>query len=423
MESETINVEQVKSATKEIAPGLTIEEMKALFFNADALTEPSYKLYQLNGSGHRYYYRFENGEPHFYPSVTTLLRQTMPTSPFLIEWMIKNGAEGATEKRDLAASYGSFMHWQFELLLINRSFDFDNVGATLLSYMEANNLPDKFFNDSIDKIRKDVCAFAQWVKDWNVRPLAIEIALVHPVYNYAGMVDLPCVLTDPKTGETFPAIVDFKSGRKGFWEEHEIQLHLYKMMWNENYPSIPIERVFNFSPKDWRGVKPTYNFKEQTGSPNAEKIPALLQLAAIEDSKKENTFTVVSGKLDLDNYTPSNNIVSLSLADLVKNRAPQEETPTDDGFVPNVAENVPKIAENVPKVSEQDETQKNKPRPKKPIRPTSEVPDWLATEEEKATKTGIQEQKPVEPINNTPKEEKRKDGDFSINLLESEIEL
>ena len=255
MESEMKNaalsalMEQEPAKAMEIAPGMTVEEMTALFFDASALREPPYKIYQLNGNGHRYYYRYdEQGEPHFYPSVTTLLKQTMPTSPFLIEWMIKNGTEGSTEKRDLAAAYGTFMHAQFETLIINRRYNFDNVPGVLLAYMEQNNLPEKFYGDSLTKIRKDVCAFAQFVKDYNVRPLAVEIALVHPDYHYAGMVDLPCVMTDPKTDETFPAIVDFKSGRKGFYEEHEIQLHWYKDIWNVNFPALPISRVFNFSP-------------------------------------------------------------------------------------------------------------------------------------------------------------------------------
>lgn len=309
----------------EIASGMTTEEIKALFFDASALREPKYKVYRLDSNGYRYYYRFnEAGEPEFYPSVTTLLRQTMPTSPFLISWMMENGKEQAEEKRDLSASYGTLMHMEFERLIISRKYDFDAVPEVVRAYMQENHLPDKFFGDSVVKLRKDVLAFAQFIKDYNVKPLAIEIGLVHPEYHFAGCVDMPCEMVDPKTGEVFKAIVDFKSGRKGFFEEHEIQLHLYAMMWNVNFPDMQIDKVFNFSPKDWR-TKPTYNLKDQTDSPNAAKIPALLQIAAIEDEKRNNTITIVQGSISLDNNEPLDNVLSISLAELVKSKTSKEE--------------------------------------------------------------------------------------------------
>lgn len=323
-----------QEAAKEIAPGMTVEEIRAVYFNADALREPPYRLFQLNSDGYRYYYRFdENGEPEFFPSVTTLLKQVMPTPPGLLDWIVANGKEGATEKRDLAAAYGTFMHGQFESLIINRRYDFDAVPAVLLDYMERNNVPESYFNQWIVKIRKDVLAFAQFVRDWNVRPLAVEIGLVHPVHRYAGCLDLPCLMTDPKTLKDFRAIVDFKSGRKGFYEEHELQLHLYMPMWNYNYPDAPVERVFNFSPKDWR-TKPTYNLKEQTDSVNAAKIPHLLQLAAIEDDKRDNTLTIVRGVLDLDHGEIIDNVLSLSLSDLIKQKADKVDAPEQAAAAP-----------------------------------------------------------------------------------------
>ena len=378
--------------TKEVVPGMTIEEMTALYFDKNALRESKCRIYQLNSGGCRYYYHYnEKGEPRFYPSVTTLLKQTMPTSPFLIKWMIENGAEGAEEKRDLAAAYGTFMHAQFERLMIERCYNFDEVPEYLLKYMEQNNLPDKFFADSLTKVRKDICAFAQFVKDYNVRALAVEIALVHPVHHYAGMIDLPCVMTDPKTGEEFAAIVDFKSGRKGFYEEHELQLHLYKDMWNVNFPDLQISRVFNFSPKDWRGVKPSYNLKEQTNSPNVAKIPALLELAGIEDDKKEKDFTIIVGTISLDNYKPDSCITSLSLSEIVKARAEKREAPKSEGFTPQ-----PK-AETEAKGQKTDETPENAQKGALGLRTASDA------------------------VNPTRKDEKRATGDFLENLLNGEI--
>lgn len=310
----------------EIIPGLTVEEMTAMFFDEKTLIEPPYKVWQLNSNGHRYYYKFDdNGTPEFYPSVTTILSQTMPKSEFLIKWIAEKGIDEAERYKAERAAYGTFMHAQFEELIINRFYDLDGLKAKLKDYIDNNKLPADFIYYA-DDFKKDILAFAQFVLDYDVKPLAVEIALVHPVHNYAGMIDLPCtMLSKPGSKEYINAIVDFKSGRKGFYEEAEIQLHLYAMMWNENFPDIPIDRVFNFSPKDWR-KKPTYNLKDQTDSPNAKKIPYLLELAAIEDEKRDNTFTAVSGEISLDNEPDlTNNIVSLTLAELVKSKAPAEK--------------------------------------------------------------------------------------------------
>lgn len=217
------------------------------------------------------------------------------------------------------------MHAAFEELLINRAYDLDGLKGKLKEYIEVYRLPDDFIYYA-DDLKKDVLAFAQFVLDYDVRPLAVEIALVHPYYKYAGMIDCPCTMR-AKIGsdDRINAIVDFKSGRKGFYEESEIQLGMYRDMWNVNFEKFPVTRIFNFSPKDWR-KKPSYNLKEQTESPNIRKIPYLLEIAAIEDEKRDNTFTAVNGMVVLDdNPDLSQNVISLSLAELIKTKAPAEK--------------------------------------------------------------------------------------------------
>lgn len=309
----------------EILPGMTVEEMKAMFFDG-ALIEPTYKVWQLNSKGHRYYYRYDDaGNPDFFPSVTTILSQTLPKAPHLINWIANKGIEEAERYKGERAAYGTFMHAAFEELLINRAYDLDGLKGKLKEYIEVYRLPDDFIYYA-DDLKKDVLAFAQFVLDYDVRPLAVEIALVHPYYKYAGMIDCPCTMR-AKIGsdDRINAIVDFKSGRKGFYEESEIQLGMYRDMWNVNFEKFPVTRIFNFSPKDWR-KKPSYNLKEQTESPNIRKIPYLLEIAAIEDEKRDNTFTAVNGMVVLDdNPDLSQNVISLSLAELIKTKAPAEK--------------------------------------------------------------------------------------------------
>lgn len=322
---EAVEVEQ-PTGIFEILPGMTVEEMTAMFFDEKTLIEPPYKVWQLNSKGHRYYYRYDdNGNPEFFPSVTTILSQTLPKAPHLIQWIANKGIEEAERYKGERAAYGTFMHAAFEELLINRAYDLDGLKGKLKEYIEVYRLPDDFIYYA-DDLKKDVLAFAQFVLDYDVRPLAVEIALVHPYYKYAGMIDCPCTMLAKIGGdERINAIVDFKSGRKGFYEESEIQLGMYRDMWNVNFEQFPVTRIFNFSPKDWR-KKPSYNLKEQTESPNIRKIPYLLEIAAIEDEKRDNTFTAVNGMVVLDdNPDLSQNVISLSLAELIKTKAPAEK--------------------------------------------------------------------------------------------------
>ena len=326
---EAVEVEQ-PTGIFEILPGMTVEEMTAMFFDEKTLIEPPYKVWQLNSKGHRYYYRYDdNGNPEFFPSVTTILSQTLPKAPHLIQWIANKGIEEAERYKGERAD-GTFMHAAFEELLINRAYDLDGLKGKLKEYIEVYRLPDDFIYYA-DDLKKDVLAFAQFVLDYDVRPLAVEIALVHPYYKYAGMIDCPCTMLAKIGGdERINAIVDFKSGRKGFYEESEIQLGMYRDMWNVNFEQFPVTRIFNFSPKDWR-KRPSYNLKEQTDSPNIRKIPYLLEIAAIEDEKKDNTFTSVNGMVLLDNAPDlTQNVISLSLAELIKTKAPKEATPDEN---------------------------------------------------------------------------------------------
>jgi len=335
-ESNLFNEEPEQLSVFEIVPGMTVEEMKNLFFDRDALIEPPYKVFQLNSKGHRYYYKFNDvGEPEFYPSVTTILSQTVRQSPHLVEWIANKGLEEAERYKQERANYGTFMHAQFQELLINKSYDLDTLKGKLKAYVEIQKLPSDFVNYA-DDLKKDVLAFAQFVLDYDVKPLAIEIALVHPTWKYAGMLDLPCTMKE-KLGskKRINAIIDFKSGRKGFYEDHEIQLHLYKELWNVNFEHLKIDRVFNLSPKDWR-KSPSYNFKDQTESKNAKKIPFLLELAAIENSKKENVFVATNGKISLEGKSDlSQNIISLTLSEVIKSKAPKDKFESSKSLVSN----------------------------------------------------------------------------------------
>ena len=359
----------------EIAPGMTVEKVEAEYFNDDALQEQPEPVYRLDSNGHRYYYTFdEYGEPRFFVSVTTLIKQTLPTSPQLIKWIADIGYEESQRYAAERAAYGTFMHAQIAELLICGTYNLDDIKGRLKMYIESEKIPGDFINYA-DSFKKDILAFAQFAKDTQMKPLAIELVLTNPNDGYAGAIDLCAEITIEekgyfgevyKSGENegkpketkrkrrVRAIIDFKSGRKGFFPEHEVQLLAYKTMWNMHFEKYPVERVYNWSPKDWRGKTPTYNFKDQTDSKNALKLPYLVELARIEDEKRDNTIISCDGIIDLSRDDFEGNITEISLQDVVKKWNKKEETPAEtksaidalEGNYTNEAEISPNLESN-----------------------------------------------------------------------------
>jgi len=94
------------------------------------------------------------------------------------------------------------------------------------------------------------------------------------------------------------AIIDLKSGRKGFYESSEIQLQAYKEMFNIHFPEVTIDKTFNWSPKNFLGVTPTYNLKDQTEAKSMAKLPYLVALAKIEEDRREKSIMIISGTVE-----------------------------------------------------------------------------------------------------------------------------
>lgn len=342
--------------SKQIALGTTAEQMKAMYFNATQLKEVNYRLYQLNSRGERYYYTFsEDGEPIFFPSVTTILHKVAPENKILTEWKLSLGKEQSEAYTAERAAYGTFLHGQLEKLIIARAIDLDTIKDELVLYAESHKLTESFAESHIEEAKADIVAFAKWIKDYDVRPYAVEIALYSPSLGCAGMIDLVANLREyslddeqkavekagadaekvakahEKYGARIDAIVDFKSGKKGFYESYEIQLEIYRRMWNEQFPDTPIERIFNIAPKNWLGtVKkvPSYSFEEQTDKPSALKIEPILNLYALEE-ERERKIVSISGMLSLD--SENTNVQIFNLVDLVKeHRAEVDEVASID---------------------------------------------------------------------------------------------
>ena len=305
--------EVLQSPVKTIAEGITIERVDTQYFNLARLKQQPAPMYRLDSNGHRYYYRFDGEEPVFYTSVTTLIKNTLPTSPHLIKWLIDKGCDEGRNEAEERAHYGTFLHACCGELLMTGKFDLDKLSNKLTEYLILHNVTQS--KPWLEDLKKDVLCFAQFVIDRKVKPLAVELILWHPTDGYAGAIDLVAELDFNKS--RIVAIIDLKSGKKGFYESHEIQLRAYKEMFAIHFPDISVDKTFNWSPKDFKGVTPTYNLKDQTESKNAEKLPYLVNLAKIEDSKRENKISLVGGKIDLTKGLVDN-ISELTFNELVK---------------------------------------------------------------------------------------------------------
>jgi hypothetical protein len=127
----------------------------------------------------------------------------------------------------------------------------------------------------------------KWCADFKVKPLAMEYIVFSE--KYAGAADLVCKMTISKertektyqdermfafipTPGTFTeekeviALIDFKSGRKGFYDENVLQLHALRQLWDIEQPDLKVEVIANYGCKDYRlpiGKPEPYNYKDQ----------------------------------------------------------------------------------------------------------------------------------------------------------------
>lgn len=332
----------------QVSKAVQIEELLELYIRQSLSRPNPRKMYRLTAGGERiYYYLNDQGEPVFKESVSSVIRKNTPTSPFLMKWYGDMGTEAAEDYKDERAAFGTFMHKEIESYILNGEYDLDRLEESLRAYLEIERLNPGFEQKWAYEMKRNLLSFAAWYRDHEVEPLAVEISLASDIWNVAGMMDLPCELTitesgywgevyksgpnkgqpkETKKGTRIRAIVDFKSG-KSFYDDHALQLELYRLIWNENYPDLPITRIFNWAPSDWIN-EPGYKFKEQTDHPQLEKIPMILAMNEIDQRKKSGQKKILSGTIR-KGEDPAANVQFVSYTDLVKAKHNEDKDPQD----------------------------------------------------------------------------------------------
>jgi hypothetical protein len=314
---------------------LTPQQVKALYFDEKSLIESPKKLYRWQRGGQRYYYSLENFIPKFYIGVTTLIKNSIPTSEFLIKWTADMGYDEAKRYANERAEYGTFLHTLCAYLLIDKRYNLDTLEGELILYCAKNNIPSQKVDDWIEDLQKDLLSFAQMCIDINLKPLAIEIPLCSTL-GFAGAVDIIAeidYIVEGYFGEFYKsgvnkdkpkltkkierqvAIIDIKSGRKGFYDSAKFQLGCYEKLVRENFSQFndtPL-KFFNWSPKEWR-TAPTYNFIEQTDKEILKKLDLIIELGTmdVKSAESKNKLTL-GGVIDLTTNNITSNYININI--------------------------------------------------------------------------------------------------------------
>jgi len=267
-----------KTITKSDFIKLLIEVSPEIKPQITGLESPT-RLWRYDKGDERYYFEFIGTDAIPYLSVTEFTKKSLPTSPFLIQWIASHGTEVARHVANCTAAYGTLLHKEITMLCRAGQVDFDELAQRAIDEAIDAGYNYKALSWA-SEIVKDVAGFLVFAEEKELEVIGSEIAISSRKHGLAGCVDLPCRIKFGKGKVN--ALIDLKSGRKGFWPEHELQLLAYKEIWNDLFSEVfEVTHVFNWSPTDWR-KKPTYKLQNQTDSKFATSVIRRMEMAKLE---------------------------------------------------------------------------------------------------------------------------------------------
>lgn len=269
-----------------------IEVLQALFleqgFAEKTLKIQGERVYRVQIGGLRHYRR---GNSKIYKSLTTFLSQVLPENKFLTDWKMKMAAElgGKSEMEgyvEKTAGYGSALHIAGADFVREAGVVWSDFEYKALQMLQAAEIPPETLEYALPELTRDFAALLQFFYDYNVEVLAVEL----PAWTRHGVATLLdfVVEMDAKFYQKTPedkrkrhrAIINIKSGKKGFFEPHVFQLVGERLMFNETYGKAlgyEIEEVYNWAPNAWNDA-PSYKIKNQTATISAGKMDRQFQL-------------------------------------------------------------------------------------------------------------------------------------------------
>lgn len=300
------------------------------------------RLYRVDSSTGRWYYDPDTPDT-LYPSVTTVIGGAMPTPYALLELRGNLGNDGYHQYMNIKADYGTLLHKAFSQYIESGHYDFrdaeiewDHIQALIRDALPQVKAAVRK-HTKMQVFKKYFASVAHFCKLHDVKPLLIEQVVKYDDgdIRYAGAADLVCTMTIAERGYhgeryksgakkglpketlanvTVTALIDLKSGTWGFSDQHEIQLHAYKLAVEQMYPYIKIDRVYNLSPRDTRGARLGFNLTDQTQSRYANKI---LDLAALYEVVMPQNRVVIGDTIDDD---PQGAVQEVPILEFIKNK-------------------------------------------------------------------------------------------------------
>lgn len=276
---------------------------------------PPFKLFRYDRAEDRYYFRFLSEGSKGYLSVTSFIKKILPTSPFLINWLQAHGEEGAKYISNMRAEYGTQTHILTTEMERTGRGDWDEIRK--YGFEAAINAGYK--SEALEweaEMVNDVFSYLVFRKEREVETIAAEFPICSDEHGLAGMIDRVVRLKFGKTKVN--AIIDYKSGRKGFWDSHKIQLHCYMQMWNEWFGDLfPVTHCFNLAPAaDALKAKSRYKMENQTDAtltgesqPIRDYIGDLMASAITRGMvNPPNSHFELMGSFDLETFNPDDHI-------------------------------------------------------------------------------------------------------------------
>lgn len=289
---------------------MNFELVSTEWHNKDEIRLPDYRVGRVYfGSGRSYLRINLDGtleQPfRLYTSLTTAIDSCQPTEYGLLSWYCQHGLDEANRLSKVAQTYGSLFHVELGIYLTTGRYNFDTIPERVAAYLADNKYWQPEVDGWAEKLRYDVMAFIAFAQEHEIQPLGVEYVLLSE-RGFGTMIDLVCRMkvsvkgfygevykTGDRKGQAKEtterlwrtAVINFKSGRHGFYRNHGIQIACEKLLWEENFPGTPIDCAMNWSPKEWT-TEPSWNLKDWTGEIEEAEIDAIMTLAQIRYSSK-----------------------------------------------------------------------------------------------------------------------------------------